>query len=68
MLNSTENEICSAYKNLNTNNFNFFPAKQSWAWFFFLQINIKMPTIVGILIFISRKIFMLNSLSMKKVL
>ena len=29
MLNSAENEICSAYKKLNTNNLNFFPAKQS---------------------------------------
>ena len=28
---------------------------------FFLLINIKMPTIVGILIFISRKNFMLSS-------
>ena len=53
MLNSAENEICSAYKKLNTNNLTFF-----------LQINIKMPTtIVGILKFtciINRKNFMLN--------
>ena len=35
---------------------------------FFLLINIKMPTIVGILIFISRKNFILTELSMKKVL
>ena len=28
---------------------------------FFLLINVKMPTIVGILIFISRKNFMLSS-------
>ena len=34
MLNSAENEICSAYKQLNTNNLNFFLAKQSWAWNF----------------------------------
>ena len=33
---------------------------------FFLLINIKMPTIVGILIFISRKNFMLNSALQKK--
>ena len=32
MLNSAENEICSAYKKLNTNNLNFFPGKQSWGW------------------------------------
>ena len=37
MLNSAENEICSTYKKLNTNNFNFFPAKQSWAWIFSCQ-------------------------------
>ena len=29
MLNSAENEICSVYKKLNTNNLNLFPAKQS---------------------------------------
>ena len=35
MLNSAENEICSAYKKLNTINLNFLPAQQNWAWFFF---------------------------------
>ena len=34
MLNSAENEICSTSKQLNTNNLNFFHAKQSWAWIF----------------------------------
>ena len=34
---------------------------------FFLLINIKMPTIVGILIFISRKNFMLSSALEEKV-
>ena len=33
---------------------------------FFLLINIKMPTIVGILIFISRKKFMLSSALQEK--
>ena len=33
---------------------------------FFLLINVKMPTIVGILTFMSMKNFMLNELSMKK--
>ena len=60
MLNSAENEICSAYKNINTNNLNFIPAKQKLSMKFFLLINIKMPTIVGILIFINRKNFMLS--------
>ena len=63
MLNSAENEICSAYKKLNANNLYFFPAKQMK---FFLLINIKMPTIVGILIFISRKNFMLNWVECEK--
>ena len=35
---------------------------------FFLLINIKMPTIVGILIFISRKNFMLNWIEYEKIL
>ena len=30
MLNSAENQICSAHKILFTNNLNFSPAKQSW--------------------------------------
>ena len=29
MLNSAENEICSAYKKININHLNFFPAEQS---------------------------------------
>ena len=33
---------------------------------FFLLINVKMPTIVGILTFISRKNFMLNSVEHEK--
>ena len=35
---------------------------------FFLLINVKMPTIVGILTFMSRKISCSTELSMKKVL
>ena len=35
---------------------------------FFPLINVKMPTIIGILTFISRKILCLVDLSMKKVL
>ena len=33
---------------------------------FFLFINVKMPIIVGILTFMSRKIFMLNSVEHEK--
>ena len=35
---------------------------------FFLLINVKMPTIVGILTFMSRKSFMLNRVEHGKVL
>ena len=34
MQNSTENEICSADKKLNTSNLNFLSAQQNWAWIF----------------------------------
>ena len=67
MLNSAENEICPTYKKMKYQQFKlFFPAKESRAWFFFLLIYIKMPTIVGILIFISRKNFMLNWVEYEK--
>ena len=38
----------------------FFHAQLSWAWKFSLLINMKMPKIVGIFIFIIREIFMLS--------
>ena len=66
MLNSAENEICSANKKLNTSNLNFLPVMQSWEWNFFQRINIKMPTNVGILIFISRKKFVLKWVEYEK--
>ena len=66
MLNLAENEICFACKNLNTSDLNFLPAQQDWARIFFLLINIKMPTIVGILIFISRKKILLNWIEYEK--
>ena len=68
MLNSAENKICSAYKQINTNNLNLFSCKTELSMNFFLLINIKMPTIVGILIFINRQKLCLTELSMKKVL
>ena len=46
MLNSVANEICSAFKKLNTNNLNFFNCKAEMSMKFLLLINIKMPTIV----------------------
>ena len=38
----------------------FFHVQLSWAWKFFLLINVKMPTIVDILTFMSRKISILD--------
>ena len=59
MLNSAENEICSAYKKINTNYLNFFSCKAELSMKLLLPINIKMPTLVSILIFIGWKNFML---------
>ena len=43
MLNSVENEICSAYKKkLNTNNLNFFSCKAELSMKILLLINIKL--------------------------
>ena len=67
MLNSAANEICSAYKKkLNTSNLHFSSCAAELSMKFFLLINIKMPTTVGILIFISRKNIMLNCVECEK--
>ena len=66
MLNSAENEICSAYKKIKYHQFKRFSCKTELSMIIFLLINIKMPTIVGILIFISRKNFMLNWVEYEK--
>ena len=60
MLNSAENEICSAYKELKYQQLKLSSCTAELSMRFFLLINIKMPTVVGILIFISRRNFMLN--------
>ena len=57
MLNSAENEICSAYKKIKYQQFKLSSSIAELSMKFFQLINIKMPTIVGILIFISRKKF-----------
>ena len=54
MLNSVEHEICPANKSQMPNNCKFFLAKHRIS----SLINMKMPTIVGIFIFISRENFM----------
>ena len=52
MLNSAEHRINPAYKSQIANSRKFFLAKLGWAWKMSLLINTKMPTIVGIFIFI----------------
>ena len=59
MLNSAELEILNVYKNESIKN-HFFAGSDKPRMLFFLLINVKMPTIVGILTFMSRKTFMLN--------
>ena len=44
----------------------FFSGSDKPRMLFFLLINVKMPTIVGILTFMSGKIFMLNSVEHEK--
>ena len=60
MLNSAENEICSAYKKSNTKHLNIFSCTAELSMNFFLLIIIKMPTFVGILMFIGWENFMLS--------
>ena len=62
MLNSAENEICSTCKEIKYQKFRLSTCTAELSMKFFLLMNIKMPTIVGILIYtcISSKNFMLN--------
>ena len=57
LANKSQHENCLANKSQITNNCKFLLAKYSWAWKFSLLINMKMPTIVGIFIFLSREKF-----------
>ena len=59
MLNSVEHEILYARKYKNIKKFGLCKAQIDLECFFRL-INVKIPTIVGILTFMSRKIFMLS--------
>ena len=59
VLNSIEHEILNAHKYKNIKKFVFLGSAKHRMPFFPL-INVKMPTIVGILTFISRKNFMLS--------
>ena len=68
MLNSVEHEILNAYKYKKTSRNLAFLGLDYPRMLFFPLITVKMPTIVGILTFISRKISCSTELSMKKVL
>ena len=59
MLNSTEHKISTAHKKLNAGKKDFLAFKLSDVLFIML-INIKMPTVVGILTFMSMINFMLS--------
>ena len=60
MLNSVEHKIVNAHKYINIKKFGFFSGSDKPIMLFFLLINVKMPTIVGILTFMSWKNFMLS--------
>ena len=60
MLNSVEHEILNAHKYKNIKKFGLFKAQLSLECYFSPLIHVKMPTIVGILTFMSRKIFILS--------
>ena len=66
MLNSAEQEILNAHKYKNRKKFSTFLGSYKLLMLFFLFINVKMPTIVGILIFMNRKNFMLNCVEHEK--
>ena len=55
-----EHEILNAHKYKTIKKFSFFSGSDKFRMLFFLLINVKMPTIVGILTFMSRKKFMLS--------
>ena len=60
VLNSIEHEILNAHKYKKYQEFQHFTGSDKPRMLFLLFINVKMPTIVGILTFMSRKNFMLN--------
>ena len=66
MLNSVEHEILNAHKYKKYQQIQLFSDSDKPRMQFFLLINVKMPTIVGILTFMSRKNFMLNLVEHKK--
>ena len=67
MLNSAEHKISNAHKYKNIRNSAFLGSRRPRI-LFFLLINVEMPTVVGILTFMSGKCFCSTELSMKNVL
>ena len=59
LLNSAEHEILKALKYNNVKKFSIFHSDKP-RMLFFLLMNVKVPTIVGISTFVSRKKFMLS--------
>ena len=66
MLNSIDHEILNAHKYKNIKKFGFFLGSGKPRMLFFPLINVKMPTVVGILTCMSRKSFMLSWVEHKK--
>ena len=66
MLDSVEHEIVNAHKDKNIEKLCFFLGSGKPRMLFFPLRHIKMPTIVGILTFMSRKNFMLNCVEHEK--
>ena len=60
MLNSVEHEILNAHKYKKYQEIQLFLDSDKPRMLFFLLINVKMPTIIGILTFMDRKKFILN--------
>ena len=60
MLNSDEHEILNTHKYKNIKKCSFFSSSDKHRMLFFLLLNVKMLTIVGILTFMSRKNFTLS--------
>ena len=55
MLNSIEHEISTAHKAKRLKNKDFLPSNSHKLIVFIMLINVKMPTVVGILTFMSMK-------------
>ena len=60
MLSSAKHEILNAHKYEKCKKIQHFLGSDKPRMLFFLLINVKMPTIVGILTFMSRENFMLS--------